>query len=194
MNAAAIVTIVAVVVVVLVIVVFLLAIARVLVGVDKSLGVVIGAVGVIAEKTAPVAYVVDSLNSNLGASSGALSSLLESKVGAADAAQLVASVDPLAATPAALSEPASSLYKRASPEAAEAEPVGPARVNPRTGTGAPSEPAPARIEYQRANPDAGTEAPSEPAPVAQEPVAESPRRPFPGAGGEIRLGGRPIKK
>ena len=178
MTPAAVVTIIAVVLVILVIVGFLLAIARALVGIDKTLGTVIDAVGAIAVKTEPVAYAVDSLNSNLDNAKGTLSSLLASKVGAAGAAQLVASVDPLAATPAASPGPARAHeperinYKRASPAVAEAEPASAARVNPRTGT-----------------PRTGTQSPSEP-----EPVTESPERPFPGAGGETRLGGLPIKR
>lgn len=164
MTAAAIVTIIAVVLVVLVIVGFLIAIARVLVGVNKTLGTVIEAVGAIASKTEPVAYVVDSLTSNLGKASGTLTSLLESKVGAAGAAELVASVDPLATAGRPSPAPSRIGYERESPVVAE-------RVEP--------------IRYERENPDAGIADSSQP-----EMVAEPPQRPSPGAGGEIRLGGR----
>lgn len=164
MNAAAIVTIIAIVLVVLVIVGFLLAIARVLVGVDKSIGVVIEAVGAITAKTEPVAYVVDSLNSNLDKASGTLTSLLESKVGASGAAQLVASVDPLSPIGPTPSERQRIHYGRQSPAVAAAEPV--AHENGSSH----SEPA-------------GTS--------GAQPVTETAERPFPGAGGEIRFGGRP---
>jgi len=161
MNAAAIVTIIAIVLVVLVIVGFLLAIARVLVGVDKSIGVVIEAVGAIAAKTEPVAYVVDSLNSNLDKASGTLTSLLESKVGASGAAQLVASVDPLSPIGPTPSERSRISYERETPAVAAAEPIG----------------------HERGTPVARTDESSTPAPA---------ERPFPGAGGDIRLGGRPV--
>jgi len=208
MTAAAVVTIVAVVLVVLVIVGFLLAIARVLVGVDKTLGTVIEAVGAIAAKTEPVAYVVDSLNSNLGQASGTLTSLLESKVGAAGAEELVASVDPIAAARRAEPEPARIRYEREDPVAAEEPGPEPARIRyEREDPVAAEEPGPepARIRYEREDPVAAEE--PEPdrsrihyeheSPHAEieesegEPVPEPPERPFPGAGGDIRLGGRP---
>jgi hypothetical protein len=101
MSAAAAVSIFAAVVVVLVLAGFLLAIARVLAGVSKQLDVVIGAVGEIAARTAPVTGVVDSINNNLSASADLLTGLLVSKVGAEGAANLIASVDPLATNGAA---------------------------------------------------------------------------------------------
>ncbi len=115
MTTVAIVTIIAAVLVVLVLAAFLLTIARVLAGVDTTLAAVITAVGTIAAKTEPVGYVVDSLNSNLATASGALSSLLESKVGAEGAATLVRSVDPLGAGAEAASEPSTERirYQRA---------------------------------------------------------------------------------
>ncbi len=171
MNAAAIVTIIAIVLVVLVIVGFLLAIARVLVGVDKSIKVVIEAVGAITAKTEPVAYVVDSLNSNLDKASGTLTSLLESKVGAAGAAQLVASVDPLSPIGPTPSERQRIHYGRQSPAVAVAEPAA-AVAEPAAHENGTSHPEPAG------------------SPGAQ-PVTETTERPFPGAGGEIRFGGRP---
>jgi len=124
MTTAAIVTIVAVVLVVLVLAAFLLSIARVLAGVDTTLAAVITAVGTIATKTEPVGYVVSSLNSNLETASGALSSLLESKVGAEGAATLVRSVDPLGAGAAAASEPSRERirYERANAYGAPATP------------------------------------------------------------------------
>lgn len=151
MTAAAVATIIIAVAIVLTLVGFLIAVARVLVAIHHALTTVIAAVGTIVTRTEPVAYVVDSLNSNLGKASGGLTSLLESKVGAAAAAELVASVDPLGA----------------------------ARVQPEP------EPARSRIRHQSADLDA-TERPG-PGPVGQ-----PPGRRFPGAGSEIRLGGRPI--
>lgn len=96
MPAPAIATIVLAVVVVLVLAGFLLAIARVLLDVHRKLGPVIEAVGMIASQAKPVDPVVRSITSNLATAQGGLSSLLESKVGVDGAAQLVASVDPLA--------------------------------------------------------------------------------------------------
>lgn len=128
MTTAAVVTIIAVVLVVLVLAAFLLTIARVLAGVDKTLGAVITAVGTIATKTEPVEDVVDSLNRNLDTASGALTSLLESKVGAEGAATLVRSVDPLGAGAAPAPEPSRERirYERANVYGASAsapEPV-----------------------------------------------------------------------
>ena len=100
MPAAAVVTIIAAVVVILVLAAFLLAIVRVLVGVNRTLGTVTGAVDTIISKTQPVDSVVRSIDGNLATARDVLSSLLESKVGADGAAQLVASVDPLAQAPA----------------------------------------------------------------------------------------------
>ncbi len=100
MPAAATVTIVLAVVVVLVLAVFLITTARVLVGVDKSLEAVLAAVGTIRAKTEPVNGVVESINTNLDSARDVLGSLLERKVGADGAAELVASVDPLAEGPA----------------------------------------------------------------------------------------------
>lgn len=96
MPAPAIATIVLAVVVVLVLAGFLLAIARVLLDVHRKLGPVIEAVGMIASQAKPVDPVVRSITGNLATAQDGLSSLLESKVGVDGAAQLVASVDPLA--------------------------------------------------------------------------------------------------
>jgi len=98
MPAAAVLTIIAAVVVIVVLAVFLLTIARVLLGVNRQLEAVIASVGTIATKTEPVNGVVRSITGNLGSAADELSSLLESKVGADGAAELVASVDPLAET------------------------------------------------------------------------------------------------
>ena len=98
MPLAAEVTILIAVVVVLTLVAFLVAIARVLVGVQRAHGTVIAAVGTIVSKTEPVAEVVASLNGHLDRASGGLTDLLESKLGASAAAELVASVDPLTVT------------------------------------------------------------------------------------------------
>ena len=100
MPDAAVVTIIVAAVIILVLAVFLLTIARVLVGVRKSLEGVIVAVGTIRAKTEPVNGVVESINTNLGGARDTLTSLLERKVGADGAAELVASVDPLAEQPA----------------------------------------------------------------------------------------------
>jgi len=157
MTPVAVTTIVIVVAIVLTLVGFLIAIARVLLGVQRALGGVIGAVGTIITKTEPVAYVVDSLNGNLDKASGGLTSLLESKVGAAGAAELVASVDPLTAA------------------AAESRPSAPdrSRIRPTSADLGPG-------EQQRTEP------------VAQPDELPQPAgRRFPGAGSEIRLGGRP---
>ena len=99
MPTAALVTIIAAVVVVLVLAGFLLTIARVLAGVNRTLGAVVGAVGTIASKTQPVDSAVRSIDGNLATAKEGLSALLEKKVGADAAAQLVASVDPLAQAP-----------------------------------------------------------------------------------------------
>jgi len=99
MSTAALVTIIAAVVVVLVLAGFLLTIARVLAGVNRTLGAVVGAVGTIASKTQPVDSAVRSIDGNLATAKEGLSALLEKKVGADAAAQLVASVDPLAQAP-----------------------------------------------------------------------------------------------
>ncbi len=96
MPTEALVTIIAAAVVVLVLAGFLLTIARVLAGVNRTLGAVIGAVGTIASQTQPIESAVRSIDGNLATASEGLSALLEKKVGADAAAQLVASVDPLA--------------------------------------------------------------------------------------------------
>jgi len=99
MSAAAIVTIILAVVVILVLAVSLLAVARVLVGVNGQLGSVIASVGKIATMTEPVNPVVKSIDGNLGTARDVLTSLLVSKVGVEGAAELVASVDPMADAP-----------------------------------------------------------------------------------------------
>jgi hypothetical protein len=109
MPAAAVVTIIAAVVVVLVLAGFLLTIARVLVQVNRQVEAIIAAVGTIAAETKPVNPAVRSIDDNLGAARDVLSSLLESKVGADGAAELVASVDPLA-------EPSAERDTRGDPE------------------------------------------------------------------------------
>ncbi|MDQ3631686.1 MAG: hypothetical protein M3417_10550 [Actinomycetota bacterium] len=115
MPLAAEVTILLAVLIVLTLVGFLIAIARVLVGVQKALETVIAAVGTIVTRTEPVAYVVESLNGNLDKASGGLTSLLESKVGAAGAAELVASVDPLAASAGKGEDPPARAHPRTHP-------------------------------------------------------------------------------
>ncbi len=105
MPAAAVFTIILAVVVILVLAVFLVTIARVLAGVRTSLDGVIAAVGTIGAKTEPVNGVVQSINTNLGGARDTLTSLLERKVGADGATELVASVDPLAEEPAGENTP-----------------------------------------------------------------------------------------
>ena len=99
MPAAGYVTVALAVVVVLVLAAFLLGIARVLIDVNKRLDNVIGAVGSIASATEPVDGVVRSINGNLATARDVLNGLLESKVGANGAAELVASVDPMVESP-----------------------------------------------------------------------------------------------
>ncbi len=146
MPAAAIATIILAVVVVLVLAIALLAIARVLVDVNKQLGAVIGAVGEITARTEPVNDVVGSIDTDLGTARDVLTSLLESKVGADGAAELIASVDPLAAAQAEADHtirysrqeepppPPASAGARASllpvEPPTEAEPTGPAPAEP----------------------------------------------------------------
>lgn len=109
MHAAALVTILLSAIVAVALVTMLVAIARVLVGVDRQLGVVVDAVGAIIVATEPVAEVVASIDRDLDVSQAGLAALLERKAGgAAAAAALVASVDPLAAparAPAPLTPP-----------------------------------------------------------------------------------------
>jgi ABC-type multidrug transport system fused ATPase/permease subunit len=100
MPAAAVVTIIVAVVVVLVLAGFLLVIARVLGDVNKKLGAVMAAVGTITSQTKPVDSVVRSISGNLASAENDLNALLESKVGADRAAELIASVDPLGENPA----------------------------------------------------------------------------------------------
>lgn len=100
MPAAGMVTIALAVVVILVLAGFLLQVARVLVDVHRKLGTVIDAVATIASQAKPVEPVVRSIDENLATGREVLGSLLESKLGADGAAQLVASVDPLAEAPA----------------------------------------------------------------------------------------------
>jgi len=96
MSAPALVTIAAAVVVILVLAVFLLAVMRVLVGVNRTLKTVIGAIETVSSKTEPVDSLVRSIDGNLASARDTLNGLLQSKVGADGAAELVASVDPLA--------------------------------------------------------------------------------------------------
>lgn len=166
MPAAAFATIVLVVIVVLVLAVFLLAIARVLVNVNQQLAAIIGAVGQITERTAPVNGVVASIDGNLKVASDVLSSLLVSKVGAAGAADLIASVDPLAAADAA-----TDTIRYSSGQAGATPPAAPAA--PRASL-LPDEP-PTEVA----------------APAPAEPIFDSPAPPtgssFSGGGG-IRFG------
>lgn len=90
-------TVLAAVVVAAVLVASLVAIAGVLVDVDRQLGAVIDVVGAIVTSTAPVPDVVGAIAGDLGEAQRGLTTLLERKAGgAAAAADLVASVDPLA--------------------------------------------------------------------------------------------------
>lgn len=165
MSAAAFVTIILAVVVILVLAGFLITVARVLVDVNRALGTVIATVGTIATKTEPVNSVVESINGNLGTARDALTSLLESKVGASGAAELVASVDPMAQAPA---EQTMKLRDARAP-----------------GTQPTAEPP--RVRYLRESDDSAP-AGDQPAGPANEPEAipELSSSPFSG-GGTIRL-------
>ena len=99
MDAAAVVTIAIATVVVLVLAAYLIAVIRVLVDTSGKLTTVIAAVGAIVQKTEPVEPVVRSINGSLTKAQDVLMSLLESKAGDQGAADLIASVDPLAGTP-----------------------------------------------------------------------------------------------
>jgi len=175
MPAAAVVTILAAVIIIVVLAVFLLAIARVLADVNRQLGTVIGAVGEIAARTKPVEGVVVSINRNLAAAASTLTGLLDSKVGAQGAAELVASVDPLAANggaPAASSGGgAINLKSEAAPARARLLPPTPEseRATPRSGGGA------INLKYEAA-----------PAPAPEPPPPPPSEAPFSG-GGAIHL-------
>ena len=153
MPAPAIVLIILVVVIVLVLAGFLLTIAKVLLDVNKRLGAVIGAVGTIASRTEPVNPAVQSINSNLGTARDVLTSLLVSKVGANGAAQLVASVDPLAEAPA--DEDTNIRYVRAGydPASAEPEPAAESESEPEPEPEARERGADEPIRYSRAGYD-----------------------------------------
>lgn len=168
MPAAAVVTIIAAVVVVLVLAGFLLAVARVLLGINRELEAVIGTVGTITSRTAPVNSVVGSISGNLATAEDGLTSLLASKLGADGAARLVASVDPLAEAPAKEETPRRDREPEPppSPEAGDDEP--PAPPTPEAGDDEP-------IRYSR---------------VAYEPATPAQTTPSPPGGrggGEIRL-------
>lgn len=125
MSAAALVTIAAAVVVILALAGFLLAIMGVLVGVNRRLKTVVAAIETVSAKTEPVDPLVRSIDSNLASAGDALNGLLESKVGAGAAADLVASVDPLAETRRQRQAPsASRADDEPSPEGATETPGG----------------------------------------------------------------------
>ena len=94
MDAAAVVTIVAVVLVIAVLVAYLLGIILELRKINLGLDVVIGSVGEIVTKSAPVNDIVRTINGDLGRGSDLLEGLLEKKAGPDDAAGLVESVFP----------------------------------------------------------------------------------------------------
>jgi len=165
MPAAAVVTIIAAVVVVLVLAGFLLTIARVLVQVNRQVEAIIAAVGTIAAETKPVNPAVRSIDDNLGAARDVLTSLLESKVGADGAAQLVASVDPLAEAPPPGDTRDDPTHIQLGND--------PARIQPGGG------PAPGAVEAEPASDEPETTADGE---------LDRSQRPFPGGGGgEIRF-------
>ena len=183
MPAAAVVTIIAAVVVVLVLAGFLLTIARVLVHVNRQVEAIIAAVGTIATETKPVNPAVRSIDDNLGAARDVLTSLLESKVGADGAAQLVASVDPLAEAPPPGDTRDDPTHIQLGNDPARIQPgvdpthiqLGndPARIQPGGG------PAPGAVEAEPAS--------DEPEITADRGLDRS-QRPFPGGGGgEIRF-------
>ncbi len=95
--AAGVVTLVAVVVIVAVLVVYLLAVIVQLRRITAGLDEVIGAVGEIVEKSAPVNGVVATINQNLDAGVGLLEGLLVKKAGIDDAVGLVDGIYPGAA-------------------------------------------------------------------------------------------------
>jgi hypothetical protein len=94
MGAAAIVTILAVVVVIAVLVAYLIAVILELRKINSGLDVVIGAVGAIVRKSAPVNGIVEDLNARLAKGRDLLEGLLDRKAGVEDAAGLVESVFP----------------------------------------------------------------------------------------------------
>lgn len=146
MPAAAVVTIIAAVVVVLVLAGFLLAVARVLLGINRELEAVIGTVGTITSRTAPVNSVVGSISGNLATAEDGLTSLLASKLGADGAARLVASVDPLAEAPAEEETPRRDREAEPppspTPEAGDDEPIRYSRVGYEPATPAQITPSP----------------------------------------------------
>lgn len=92
MEPAAAVTILAVVLIILALVVYLVAVILELRKITSALDVVIGAVGEIVSKSAPVNDVVKAINADLSAGSELLEGLLEKKAGPEDAAGLVESL------------------------------------------------------------------------------------------------------
>jgi hypothetical protein len=94
MEPAAAVTILAVVLIILALVVYLVAVILELRKITSGLDVVIGAVGEVVNKSAPVNDVVEAINADLGAGSELLEGLLEKKAGPEDAAGLVESLFP----------------------------------------------------------------------------------------------------
>lgn len=94
MQAAAVVTILAVVVVVAVLVIYLVAVILELRKISGGLDVVVGRVGEIVRKSAPVNDIVADLNNNLDRGRDLLEYLLDKKAGVEDAAGLVESVFP----------------------------------------------------------------------------------------------------
>ena len=94
MEPAAAVTILAVVLIILALVVYLVAVILELRKITSALDVVIGAVGEIVSKSAPVNDVVKAINADLSAGSELLEGLLEKKAGPEDAAGLVESLFP----------------------------------------------------------------------------------------------------
>jgi hypothetical protein len=97
MPAAGVVTIVAVVLIVLALVYYLVNTIVALQKIAAGLDTVIGSVGEILEKTAPVAPVVGDINDNLDAAVSALEGLLVKKAGMTDAVGLVDGLYPGAA-------------------------------------------------------------------------------------------------
>lgn len=94
MEAAAIVTIIAVVVVIAVLVFYLVAVILELRKINSGLDVVIGSVGEIVGKSAPVNDIVNAIDADLDGGSDLLEGLLEKKAGTEDAAGLIESVFP----------------------------------------------------------------------------------------------------
>ncbi len=97
MPAAGVVTIALIVLIVLALVYYLLNTILQLRAINQGLDEVIGSVGEILEKTAPVAPVVQDINANLDAAVGALEGLLVKKAGMSDAMGLIDGLYPGAA-------------------------------------------------------------------------------------------------